>query len=119
MRAHHEQVWSVADWKLVALGWREGKKQPEQDLTHKYWDNQIQLSFDHWARDFLLVQVQPAAAQTAEELLERRRQAWRRKDCPGWPSPSCHDRWWRGAKSRWKAGATAGKRSWTEEVWGR
>lgn len=38
MWAHREQVWSVADCKLVGLSYREGEKQLEEDLKDKYWD---------------------------------------------------------------------------------
>lgn len=78
MWAHPEQVWSEADRRLVGLSQGEGEKQLEQGLKDKHWDKQMQLSFDHWARDFPLVKVQSAVAQTAEDLLEQTWCQWKR-----------------------------------------
>lgn len=82
MWVHHEPAKSTTDRELVGWSWREGEKWLEKDLKDKYWDKQIQLSFDRWVHDFLLVQVQPAVAQTAEDLLGPR-QTWLRKEWSG------------------------------------
>lgn len=50
---------------------------------NKYWDKQIQLSFDHQVHDFLLVQFQLVAALTVEDLLGPHQKRWRLKECWG------------------------------------